>query len=99
MQDGERAYLLSGRDPPDRNLFFLDALDQLAISRRHWISPQPEFTDMKVLDDVKEPIHVIVVRVCQDHGVQFSNPSRKQVRGYDVLADRKCAFVAQVQET
>jgi hypothetical protein len=63
MEDAECADLLSRGDPTDRNLLFLNALDQITISGCHRISPQPEFANLKVFDDTKKAIHMIVVRV------------------------------------
>ena len=79
MQDRERAKLLAGGYPPNGDLTFLNLLNEVPISRRHWISPQPELANLKILNDIKKSIHVVVMRVGQDDGVQTPNSPREEV--------------------
>src|SRR5437867_10116056 len=98
MQNVERTDRLTRRHPSNGNLLLLNAFDQFPVSWNHWITPQPEFADLEVFDHVEEAIHMIVVRVSQDDGIQPPDASREQIWRDDALANRECAFVAQFEE-
>src|SRR5262245_45825144 len=98
MKHLKRPNRLSGGYPPDRNLPSLDPFEQLLVAWRHRISPQPEFTNFKVLDHAKQPVHVIVMGVRQHDRIEPANTTRKQVGGNHVFSDRKGTFVAQVEK-
>src|SRR5947209_13804693 len=98
MQNGKVADRLTGRHPTDRDLSFLDHLNQLPILWRHGIPAQPDFADFEVPNHAEQAIHVIVMRVRQNDGIQLPDSAPKQIWRYDALADRKRAFVPKIEK-
>src|SRR5439155_4716211 len=98
MQNGERTDRLTRRDPSNGDLLLLDALDQVAVPWNHWITSQPKFADLEVLHHAEKAVHVIVVCVRQDHRIQPPNATREQIWRDNALANRECAFIAQLEE-
>src|SRR5207244_2215287 len=89
---------LAGGDPADGYLLLLNAFNQLSVSRNHRITSQPKFADFEVVNHWKQTIHVVVMRVRENNRIQTPDSPREQVRRNDALANRKRAFVPQVEK-
>src|SRR5262249_7075964 len=79
VQDREWPDRLSGGYPANPDLLFLETLDQLPIPGDHRIAAQPAFSDPEACEPGEQAIHVIVMRMCQDHSVQPAYAARKQI--------------------
>jgi hypothetical protein len=89
---------LAGKDPPDWYLKSLNIFDKPSKRGNHWVSSQPDLSDLKISDDIQQTTQMIVMSMCQDHNIEPANAAGKEVGTYHILSNGKAAFVAKAQE-
>src|SRR5262245_38736145 len=99
MQDGKGSNCLAGVYPSNGDMLLLSTFNQFHVPRNHRVPAQPDFPDLEVFDDTEQPVHVVVMSVCQYNGITATYSTREQIRRNDVFTDREGALVSEIQET
>ncbi len=95
IQDREPSNRVSRLQPTDRNRVRRRVFKKVPIAGYHGIFAEPQFSDFEVADQTEEAVHVVVMGVGQNDGVQIPDAPRQQIWREDVFSNRKTTFVSK----